>query len=61
MILLTGSLCADIHAELARPPEPFRPVSAAELGWKRYLPIRKMTAEEHERHLERKARREENR
>ncbi|CAL5218992.1 g747 [Coccomyxa viridis] len=49
-----------IRAELAQPPEIFRPVSAAELGWKKYLPIRKMTTEEHERHLGRKAKREEN-
>lgn len=56
-----GAFCAAICVELAKPLEPFRPVSAAELGWKKYLPIRKMTVEEHERHLERKAKREENR
>ncbi len=59
--LTFGACCAAIRAELAQPPEIFRPVSAAELGWKKYLPIRKMTTEEHERHLGRKAKREENR
>ena len=56
-----GVLCAEIRAELAKPPEPFRPVSATELGWEKYLPIRKMTTDEYERHLQRKAKREENR
>ena len=60
-MLRCESLCAAIRAELAQPQEPFRPVSADELGWKKYLPIRKMTAEEYERHLLRKAKREENR
>ena len=57
--LTLGAVCVAIRSELAKPPEPFRPVSAEELGWKQYLPIRKMTTEEHERHLERKAKREE--
>ena len=56
-----GFLHAALREELARPPEPFRPLSESELGWRKYLPIRKMTAEEYERHLERKAKREEHR
>ena len=50
---------AAIRAELAVPPEPFIPAPAAELGWSRYLPIRKMTTEEYEIHQQRKAKREE--
>jgi len=60
MLSLPSSHAA-IRAELAVPPEPFRPVPAAELGWSRYLPIRKMTTEEYEIHQQRKAIREENR
>lgn len=55
-------LCiAAIREELSIPPEPFRPAPAAELGWRRYLPVRQMTAEEYEAHLEKKAKREEHR
>lgn len=44
-----------ICEELSRPPEPFRPVPAAELGWKKYLPVRQMTAEEYEAYQQKKA------
>ncbi|CAK0748227.1 hypothetical protein CVIRNUC_001823 [Coccomyxa viridis] len=47
-----------IREELDRPPEPFVPVPADELGWRKYLPVRKMTAEEYEKYQRRKAVRE---
>ena len=37
------------------------PVPADELGWRKYLPVRKMTAEEYEKYQRRKAVRERHR
>ena len=37
------------------------PVPADELGWRKYLPVRKMTAEEYEKYQRRKAVRESHR
>lgn len=55
------SCAAAICEELSRPPEPFRPVPAAELGWKKYLPVRQMTAEEYEAYQQKKAKGKEHR
>ena len=61
LVLDPWSCAAAVSEELSRPPEPFRPVPAAELGWKKYLPVRQMTAEEYEAYLQKKAKREEHR
>lgn len=45
---------AAIQAQLEAPPTEFEPRPEAELGWRRYLPVRKMTAEEWARYRARK-------
>ena len=49
-----GMNFAEIQAQLEAPPKRFEPRPEAELGWRRYLPIRQMTAEEWERYQARK-------
>ena len=48
-------MIAGVREELSAPPEPFVPVPADELGWRRYLPVRKLTAEEYEKYQRQKA------
>ena len=45
---------AAIQAQLEAPPTEFEPRPEAELGWRRYLPVRQMTAEEWARYQTRK-------
>jgi hypothetical protein len=46
--------CAEARRQLEAARE-FRPLPEAELGWRRWLPIRQMTAEEWARHQAKKA------
>lgn len=41
-------LCTALKAELSRPRPPYSPVKKEDLGWRKYLPVRKLTEEEWE-------------